>query len=164
MVIGRKTENGVQIVVVILADGEFLPDNLNHAKVVAFRQGESTNRELRLVKELGKPTPPELLRPPPEPVCNYDREDGDPLHEHADGTFWFYEQSWNLENGPYATYDSALDALQDYCVRFQQAQAEQVQTLKTLEDLATKLNLEVRNEEVVTETRLDNASDSDHSG
>src|SRR5579872_4854740 len=103
MVIGKKVENGIQIIVVILSDGEFLPENLNHPKVVVFRQGDSTQRQLKLVKELGAAADFSILRPPSEPVCNYDKTDGDPLHQHADETWWFYEQSWNLENGPYAT-------------------------------------------------------------
>jgi len=146
MVIGKKVENGIQVIVVILADGEFLPDNLNYAKVVAFRQGESTGRQLKLVKELGKAADLAILRPPTEPVCNYDKADGDPLHEHTDGTFWFYEQSWNLENGPYATYETAFDALSAYCVNFQEAKSEEENTLVMLEKLATDLNLEVVND------------------
>jgi hypothetical protein len=106
--------NGI-VAHVILADGEALPQNLNSEKVVVYRRGKSTDMELLLVKPLGVLADADLLRDPGKPVCNF--EGGpDPLHEHADGTFWFYEETWSLENGPFPTYDEAYDALAEYCV------------------------------------------------
>ncbi len=100
---------------VILADGEMLPQNLNSEKVVVYRRGKSTDMRLLLVKALGVLATPDLLRDPSMPICNF--EGGpDPLHEHADGTFWFYEETWALENGPFPTYDDAYNALAEYCV------------------------------------------------
>lgn len=110
MVIAQKDG----IIFVNLADGEFLPENLNNEKVVVMRQGESTGRQLKIVKPLGKLATPDLLRPPAEPVCNY-TGDGDTLHKHEDGTWWFYDEAWAFENGPYGSYDTGWAALTDYC-------------------------------------------------
>jgi hypothetical protein len=149
MVIGKKVEHGVQIIVVILADGEFLPDNLNHPKVVVFRQGESTGRQLKIVKELGAKAPASILRPPTQPVCNYSNTDGNPLHEHTDGTWWFYDQSWNLEQGPYAAYETAEEALTEYCIKFQQAKEEEEAAFRELTEIsaALKLNTTIKDPE-----------------
>jgi hypothetical protein len=109
-----KGQGGI-VAHVILADGEALPQNLNSEKVVVYRRGKSTNMELMLVKPLGVLADADLLRDKSKPVCNF--EGGpDPLHEHADGTFWFYEETWALENGPFSTYDEAYNALAEYCV------------------------------------------------
>jgi hypothetical protein len=103
---------------VILADGELLPENLNNEKVLVMRKGDSTNRELKVVKELGKLATPDLLKKPEEPVCEYlfQIADGSPLHEHKDGTWWFYEETWTFENGPFPTYEEAVAALEAYCL------------------------------------------------
>jgi hypothetical protein len=109
-----KGQGGI-VAHVILADGESLPQNLNSEKVVVYRRGKSTSMELMLVKPLGVLADADLLRDQSKPVCNF--EGGpDPLHEHADGTFWFYEETWALENGPFSTYDEAYNALAEYCV------------------------------------------------
>jgi hypothetical protein len=109
-----KGQGGI-VAHVILADGEALPQNLNSEKVVVYRRGKSTNMELMLAKPLGVLADPELLRNPSKLICNF--EGGpDPLHEHGDGTFWFYEETWTLENGPFPTYDEAYNALAEYCV------------------------------------------------
>jgi hypothetical protein len=114
MVIAKKDG----IIFVTLADGEFLPTNLNSEKVVVFRQGDSTNRELKMVKELGKLATPDLLKPPDEPFCNYSG-DGNPLHEHTDGTWWYYDETWAYENGPFATYELGYESLALYCADLQ---------------------------------------------
>lgn len=114
MVIAQKDG----FIFVTLSDGEFLPDNLNSDKVVVFRQGDSTNRQLKIVKELGKLAGPDLLKPAAEPVCNYSG-DGNPLHEHADGSWWFYDETWAYENGPYENYDLGWAGLEAYCVELQ---------------------------------------------
>lgn len=104
-------------IIVILTDDERLPGNFNTANVLVFRKGESTNRELVVVKELGKLADPSILKQPEVPVCNYSG-DGNPLHQHEDGSWWFYEESWVYENGPYLTYDAGWEALEKYCINF----------------------------------------------
>ena len=111
MVISPPTKG---IILVILGDGELLPENLNNEKVVVMRKGNSTNRELKVVKELGKLATPDLLKPPNEPVCNY-AGDGNPLHEHKDGKWWFYDETWAFENGPYESFEDGSVALEAYC-------------------------------------------------
>jgi hypothetical protein len=111
MVISPPTKG---IILVILGDGELLPENLNNEKVVVMRKGNSTNRELIVVKELGKLATPDLLKPPDEPVCNY-AGDGNPLHEHKDGKWWFYDETWAFENGPYESFEDGSVALEAYC-------------------------------------------------
>src|SRR5689334_21913352 len=113
---------------VILGDGEALPANLNTERIVVYRKGDSTNRDLEIVKPLGvvldagHPT----LRDPNKPVCNYSG-DGNPLHEHSDGTFWFYEETWAFENGPFPDYEQAYNALTEYCVGLETARAMAVE-------------------------------------
>lgn len=112
--------------VVILADGEFLPENLNSLKTVIFRQGDSTNRQLKIIKPFGELADSELLRPKAELICNYGDDpnligSGNPLHQHKDDTWWFYEETWQLEQGPFDTYDEAFSALGQYCVELQSA-------------------------------------------
>jgi hypothetical protein len=111
MVISPPTKG---MILVILGDGELLPENLNNEKVVVMRKGNSTNRELIVVKELGKLATPDLLKPPDEPVCNY-AGDGNPLHEHKDGKWWFYDETWAFENGPYESFEDGSVALEAYC-------------------------------------------------
>jgi hypothetical protein len=103
------------VILVILGDGELLPENLNREKVVVMRRGESTNRELKVVKKLGELATPDLLKPPVEPICTYTPVDGNPLHEHRDGKWWFYDETWALENGPYESFEDGSVALEAYC-------------------------------------------------
>jgi hypothetical protein len=110
MVIGKKDG----LIFVILADDEYLPEKFNVDTVVAFRQGPSTGRDLKIVKEAGKMADPSLLRPRAEDPCNYSG-DGNPLHEHADGTFWYYDETWAFENGPFDTRVEANASLESYC-------------------------------------------------
>jgi hypothetical protein len=118
---------------VILSDNETLPANLNSEKVVVYRRGECTNRELVLVKALGVVLAANdpALRNTSKPVCNHDGN-RDPLHQHEDGTFWFYEETWTLENGPYATHEEAYNALAEYCIGLEVAKetAAKVQQLQ----------------------------------
>ena len=103
---------------VILTDGELIPQNFNNEKVVVMRRGESTGRELKVVKPLGQLASPELVKQPDEPICNYtevNNGDGNPLHQHKDETWWFYDETWAFENGPFPTYEEANDALEVYC-------------------------------------------------
>jgi hypothetical protein len=107
---------------VTLADGELLSEEFNSVKVVVFRRGESTNRQMKIVKPFGKLATPDLLRPALPPICTYleRMEGGDPLHEHADGTWWFYEQNFQMENGPYESWDEAHACLVTYCELLQE--------------------------------------------
>jgi hypothetical protein len=112
---------------VILADGEFLPQNLNSEKVVVFRRGDSTNRELKVVKGFGELADQSLIKQPDPPVCpgggGVPSFEGNPLHQHEDETWWFYEETWVWESGPYETYEAAYAALEDYCVKLQASRA-----------------------------------------
>ena len=122
MVIGKPTSAG--IIPVILTDNELIPANLNSQKTAIFRQGATTGRELKLIKALGTVLEPgdPLLRAPAKPVCNYTLDpevQSGPLHQHTDGTWWFYEATWNMEQGPYVTSDEAIDALTKYCIDYQ---------------------------------------------
>lgn len=107
-------QNGI-VAHVILSDGEFLPVNLNSEKTIVYRRGQSTNWELKIEKPLGMLAAVELLRPETKPICNFEGGN-DPLHEHEDGTFWFYEETWAMENGPFPTYEEAYNALAEYCL------------------------------------------------
>lgn len=100
---------------VILSDGEHLPEKFNTLKVVVMRRGESTNRELKVLKEFGVLAAPELIKLPEPPVCNYSG-DGNPLHQHVDETWWYYEETWTFEEGPFKTYEEGYAALEAYCV------------------------------------------------
>jgi hypothetical protein len=124
MVIGRTTSAGM--IPVILGDDELIPRNLNERKVVIFRQGNSTGRQLLVIKPLGDILPEEsdLLRPVPKPSCNYTLDpDGPigPVHQHEDGTWWFYEATWNLEQGPFPFYEDCLAVLTQYCIDYQKS-------------------------------------------
>jgi hypothetical protein len=110
MVISRKDG----LIFVILADDEFLPEKFDVPTVVVFRQGTSTNRELLLVKEAGKLADKSLLRPPSAPDCDYAGDMG-PLHQHSDGSFWYYDETWSFENGPFENSITAEDSLMAYC-------------------------------------------------
>lgn len=119
MVISPKT-NGV--IYVILGEKDlFLPDKFNHEKVLVFRKDSSTNNELRIIKPLGELAKPELLREAVEAkICTYNG-DGNPLHQHADGKWWHFDAEWNLEHGPFDTYEEAYGALETYCQEVQTA-------------------------------------------
>ena len=115
-----KGRSGIAAIA-ILADGEFLPENFNSPKTLVFRQGESTGRQLKIVKPFGELAGPELLCPKSNPICNYEHTEGDPLHQHKDESWWFYDADWQLEQGPFDTYDEAFTALGQYCIELQAA-------------------------------------------
>lgn len=51
--------------------------------------------------------------------CNYNMDNNaphnpNPLHQHNDGTWWFYEESWSMESGPYPTKVDAEIWLAEY--------------------------------------------------
>ena len=48
-------------------------------------------------------------------VCPGVGVSSDPLHQHPDGTWWWYEETWAEEHGPYSTEAEAKDALLTYC-------------------------------------------------
>jgi len=120
------------VIMVILGDGELLPENLNNEKVVVMRKGESTNRELRVVKELGKLATPDLLKPPVDPICTYEADDGNPLHQHKDGSWWFYNETWAFENGPYESFEDGSVALEAYCTTVLAVRENDVEQIKDL--------------------------------
>ena len=119
MVIGPG-RNGVSAFV-ILADGERIPQKFNDERVVVMRKGASTGFELLVVKSFGKLANPELMTPPEALVCEYPKS-GDPLHEHTDGTWWFYDATWVAEAGPFLTYEDAYAGLKSYCILYQKEQ------------------------------------------
>lgn len=115
---------------VTLADGEFLPDRFNDERVLVFRYGDSTNRELLVIKPLGKLADESILRPPVDPMCNFGQDGGtSPLHQHPDGTWWWYEETWTLESGPYDSEAVGRGALEDYCknVLAERKQAKEIE-------------------------------------
>lgn len=38
-----------------------------------------------------------------------------PVHSHSDGTWWFYEETWADENGPYTSEIECIAKLESYC-------------------------------------------------
>jgi hypothetical protein len=123
MVIAQSKEKGITAFV-ILKDDEKLPQNLNSPAVVVCRYGDSTNRELQIIKPLGKQADPSILADPAKPICNLDTSPSNvrnlsPLHQHEDGTWWFYEETWALENGPFDTESDAYEVLKAYCLELQ---------------------------------------------
>lgn len=141
MVIGRPTVAGM--ISVLLTDNELIPLNLNSPRVVVFRQGNTTGRELKIVKPLGivLASNDPLLRPLAKPECNYtldpETQTG-PLHQHEDGTWWFYEATWNLEQGPFATYEDAEKALVVYCLDYQNNLTKSEESVTVVKDEAPK--------------------------
>jgi hypothetical protein len=120
---------------VILADGEFLPENLNSEKVVVMRRGESTGWELLVVKEFGKLADSELIKPSEAQVCASGKLDH-PLHQHADGSWWFYDVTWVYENGPFESYSIGSRALTEYCDDYL-AEKEKLDKPEETEDTST---------------------------
>jgi hypothetical protein len=112
---------------VILADGEYIPKKFNDERVVVMRRGASTNFELLVVKGFGKLASPELILPPEALLCEHPKS-GDPLHEHADGTWWFYDITWVAEAGPFLTYEDAYAGLKSYCILYQKEQEKGLTT------------------------------------
>lgn len=48
------------------------------------------------------------------PMGSDGEESGDPIHVHDDGSWWFYEENWADENGPYETKDECEFMLAKY--------------------------------------------------
>lgn len=50
--------------------------------------------------------------------CDYNvdisKHNPNPLHQHKDGTWWFYEETWSMESGPYLTKIDAEIWLGEY--------------------------------------------------
>ena len=44
-----------------------------------------------------------------EHQCSWisERKPGDPIHQHADKTWWWYDETWTDEYGPFATREEA---------------------------------------------------------
>lgn len=101
---------------ITLKDGELLPQNLNSEKVVVFRCGLSTQRELQIIKAFGELADPAILKPPTAPACTHPRE-GHPLHQHSDDSWWYYYNTWSFENGPFSTMELARVELLEYCAK-----------------------------------------------
>jgi hypothetical protein len=38
-----------------------------------------------------------------------------PIHEHTDGTWWFWDEVWCEEHGPYETKEACTVELDKYC-------------------------------------------------
>lgn len=130
MVIAQSREKGITAFV-ILKDDERLPQNLNSPAIVVCRCGDSTNRELLIIKPLGKLADASILAGPAKPVCNFTEKGGaDPLHQHDDGTWWFYEETWTLENGPFDAKEDAYEVLKAYCLELQTAKEKVVNDAK----------------------------------
>jgi hypothetical protein len=145
------------VILVILGDGELLPENLNNEKVVVMRKGDSTNRELLVVKELGKLATPGLLKPPTDAICTYNG-DGNPLHEHKDGSWWFYNETWAFENGPYESFEDGSTALEAYCTTVLATREDEIK------DLTGNLESDKVTADEDTELHEDNEGTSDAGG
>jgi hypothetical protein len=132
------------LIYVILGEGETCPEKFNTTTCVVFRRDKSTNQELHLLKAAGEVGPPTLTEKP-KPVCNYSG-DGNPLHEHADGTFWHFDRDFSLENGPFKTYQEAYAALTAYCEGIVEAE----NFLTMVDDFVRMNGLEAANEDNAT--------------
>jgi hypothetical protein len=42
----------------------------------------------------------------------------DPVHENFDRTWWFWDETWGNEIGPYLTEDEAREALNKYAKEY----------------------------------------------
>lgn len=117
-----------------LADGEYLPTKFNDPRVVVYRQGDSTDRKMVVIKPLGV-LAPELLRPAPLEAWTCQHAGPDPLHQHPDQTWWFSDAEFKLEKGPFADYDTAFKELEVYCIDYQKTK----EFLLTIESEADKI-------------------------
>lgn len=129
------------VINVILGEGEMIIEKFNSEKVVIYRRDSTTNWELQLVKPLGTLASPEQLRVNAKSKCSYNG-DGNPLHQHDDGTWWHFDEGWSLENGPFPTYDDAYNALAEYCVGLERAQ-------ETAQQLAEEMGTNISTESIV---------------
>src|SRR6266478_5091510 len=129
------------VINVILGEGEMITEQFNSEKTVVYRRDSTTNWELLLIKALGTFASPEQLRVNAKSKCNYNN-DGNPIHEHEDGTFWHFDEGWSLENGPFGDYEEAYNALYEYCVGLETAQA-------TAQEMAEEMGKDLSTESIV---------------
>lgn len=52
--------------------------------------------------------------------------DGQAVHKHDDGSWWFWLETWCDEWGPYATEAEALAAVASYCKEFLLNEKEEI--------------------------------------
>jgi hypothetical protein len=102
---------------------------LNDPRIVVLRRGESTRWEMSMVKEFGHYADEAVLRSKTEQaerVCDYLEEivEGNPIHQHKDLKYWFYEENWEFESGPFDTYEAAYAKLHVYCVQLEKTKQE----------------------------------------
>lgn len=112
------------VINVILGEGESLSDQFNSEKVVVYRRDSTTDWTIKVVKPLGLLASPEALKVNAKQRCSGDSAafNGDPIHQHDDGSWWHFDELWSLENGPFETWDDAYNALAEYCTGLEQAQ------------------------------------------
>jgi hypothetical protein len=141
-VVAKHPTTGV--INVILGEGEKITEQFNSEKVLIYRRDSSTGWQLTLVKPLGALAAPEDLRQAEKPKCNYDfvAAEGDPIHQHEDGTWWHFDELWQLESGPYEDWDTAYGALTEYCIGLETAQ-------KTAQEMAEEIGKNVGTEDIV---------------
>lgn len=132
------------IINVILGEGEKITEQFNSEKVVVYRRDSTTNWELTLVKPLGSLAPESELRAPDKPACNYDpaADPGNPIHQHADGSWWFFDELFSLENGPFNTWDEVFQACTEYCVGLETAQ-------RTAQEMAEEMGKDLTADSIV---------------
>lgn len=54
-------------------------------------------------------------------TCSYNSTgpwNGESLHQHDDGSWWWYTETWTDEYGPYDTKELAEADLRKYCKEF----------------------------------------------
>lgn len=54
----------------------------------------------------------DLLAEDWEPEIDYTTQE--PVYQRADGTWWFWDETWAFDHGPYATEEKARERLKDY--------------------------------------------------
>jgi len=135
------------IINVILGEGESLTEQFNSEKVVVYRRDTTTDWQLTMIKPLGLLASPEVLKVNAKQRCGWNAmaNEGDPIHQHTDGSWWHFDELWSLENGPFETWDEAYNALAEYCAGLEIAQqtaqeiADEIGTAITDDDIVKKL-------------------------
>lgn len=132
-----------KVINIILGEGEKITEQFNTEKAVIYRRDSTTDWKLKLVKPLGLLANEEELRVNAKPVCNFDfsSDNGNPLHQHDDGTWWHFDELWQLEHGPFSTYEEAYSALADYCIELETSAA-------TAEELANDMGSNISNDAI----------------
>lgn len=51
--------------------------------------------------------------------CNHANLHVTPVHQHEDGSWWFYEETWHTEGGPYDNAENAKKACENYAKQLQ---------------------------------------------